>query len=64
MIPPVTFSGGVALLDYDRDGWLDDVPSRVGIPRRSSDSDQPGTVFFRNRGDGTASRRDRIFEGI
>lgn len=50
---PETMSGGVALLDYDSDGWLDvfvvqggpldDDPTRPRAPDR----------LFRNRGDGT-----------
>jgi len=55
LIPPVTFSGGVALLDYDRDGWLDVYAVQGGEypPRPDSDTDRPGDRLFRNRGDGT-----------
>src|SRR5204863_285665 len=52
LIPPVTSSGGVALFDFDGDGWLDvyavqggPFPPRPGAPF--------GDRLFRNRGDGT-----------
>jgi tetratricopeptide (TPR) repeat protein len=50
---PETMSGGVGLLDYDGDGWLDVYCVQGGpihpAPGRSNGGDQ----LFRNRGDGT-----------
>lgn len=50
---PETMAGGIAVLDYDGDGWLDvyavqggPFPPRTGAPG-------PGDRLFRNRGDGT-----------
>lgn len=52
MVPPVTFSGGVALFDYDDDGWLDVYCVQGG--RFPPEPDQPGgDRLFHNRGDGT-----------
>jgi tetratricopeptide (TPR) repeat protein len=51
--PPVTMCGGVGLLDYDGDGWLD-VFAVQGGPFPPTDSAQgDGDRLFRNRGDGT-----------
>jgi hypothetical protein len=51
--PPETMCGGVGLLDYDGDGWLD-VYAVQGGPFPPTDSAQgDGDKLFRNRGDGT-----------
>ena len=51
---PETTSGGVALLDYDGDGWLDlYVVQGVPVSRRSERQRPTGDRLFRNRGDGT-----------
>ena len=51
--PPETMCGGVGLLDYDGDGWLDVYAVQGGpfppTDRRANDGDR----LFRNRGDGT-----------
>ena len=57
---PETMSGGVGLLDFDGDGWLDVYLPQGGEfpPGRSPDG--PGDRLFRNLGDGTfedATRR-------
>jgi tetratricopeptide (TPR) repeat protein len=49
---PETSSGGVGLLDYDGDGWLDVYLVQGGPFPPVADS-QPGDRLFRNRGDGT-----------
>lgn len=49
---PETMSGGVALLDFDNDGWLDVYLVQGGVfppPPRAACADR----LFRNRGDGT-----------
>ena len=49
---PETMSGGVGLLDYDGDGWLDVYAVQSGaFP--PSDTPARGDRLFRNRGDGT-----------
>jgi tetratricopeptide (TPR) repeat protein len=55
---PETMSGGVALLDFDGDGWLDVYCVQGGS--LSSPANEPGKtagargdMLFRNRGDGT-----------
>jgi tetratricopeptide (TPR) repeat protein len=61
---PETLSGGVALIDYDSDGWLDVYCVQGGAfeiapPKLESGSPPPihpspaGDRLFRNRGDGT-----------
>ena len=50
---PEQSGGGVGLLDYDGDGWLDVYCVQGGpFPPRSS-RPPPGDQLFRNRGDGT-----------
>ncbi len=49
---PETMSGGVGLLDYDGDGWLD-VYAVQGGPFPPSPSSPCADRLFRNRGDGT-----------
>jgi hypothetical protein len=54
LIPPVTASGGVALFDYDRDGWLDLYIVQGGdFPPRPDASPTAGDRLYRNRRDGT-----------
>jgi enediyne biosynthesis protein E4 len=51
--PPEAMCGGVALLDFDRDGWLDVYVVQGGpFPPLDSETNQ-GDRLFRNRGDGT-----------
>jgi enediyne biosynthesis protein E4 len=64
---PETMSGGVGLLDYDGDGWLDVYCVQGGAlrpnPGGDADGSKPGDRLFRNRGDGTfedATERSRI----
>lgn len=53
LIPPLSASGGVGLLDYDGDGWLD-VYCVQGGPFPPDPSRTPGgDRLFHNRGDGT-----------
>jgi hypothetical protein len=49
---PETMSGGVGLLDYDLDGWLD-VFAVEGGPFPPDDPSSCADRLFRNRGDGT-----------
>jgi tetratricopeptide (TPR) repeat protein len=64
---PETMSGGVALLDYDGDGWLDVYCVQGGSiragPGDETAESRTGDRLFRNRGDGTfvdASEPTRI----
>jgi hypothetical protein len=54
---PEPFGGGLALLDYDGDGWLDvycaDGGPYTSTPQPRSPGDFIGDRLFRNRGDGT-----------
>jgi tetratricopeptide (TPR) repeat protein len=50
--PPETMSGGVGLLDYDGDGWLDVYAVQGGTFPPSANA-RAGDRLFRNRGDGT-----------
>ncbi len=52
---PEMASGGIGLLDFDRDGWLDVYAVQGGTfpPRAGRASSAPGDCLFRNRGDGT-----------
>lgn len=50
---PETMSGGIGLLDYDGDGWLDVYCVQGGPLIPSSDRPSPGDRLFHNRGDGT-----------
>jgi hypothetical protein len=53
LIPPITFSGGVGLLDFDRDGRLDVFLVQSGRFPPGPGSSGEGDRLFRNRGDGT-----------
>jgi tetratricopeptide (TPR) repeat protein len=50
---PETMAGGVALIDYDGDGWLDVYVVQGGPFNAELSRDRPGDRLFRNRGDGT-----------
>lgn len=53
LIPPVTSCGGVGLLDYDGDGWLDVYCVQGGPYRFGPGTERPGDRLYHNRGDGT-----------
>jgi predicted Zn-dependent protease len=60
---PETMSGGVGLLDYDGDGWLDVYAVQGGPFPPQGLASPNGDRLFRNRGDGTfedATRRSGI----
>ena len=55
---PETMSGGLGLIDFDRDGWLDVYcvqggPLRAAEPGEPESELTPSDRLFRNRGDGT-----------
>jgi enediyne biosynthesis protein E4 len=51
--PPETACGGVGLLDFDGDGWLDVFAVQGGPFPPSESTRGTGDRLFRNRGDGT-----------
>jgi tetratricopeptide (TPR) repeat protein len=50
---PETMAGGVALLDYDGDGWIDVYVVQGGPFNAEVSLDRPGDRLFHNNGDGT-----------
>ncbi len=50
---PEMASGGVGLLDYDGDGWLDVYCVQGGVFPPGRTSSESGDRLYRNRGDGT-----------
>ena len=60
---PETMSGGVGLLDYDGDGWLDVYAVQGGKFPPGPDAPNTGDRLFRNKGNGTfedVTERSRI----
>ena len=60
---PETMGGGVGLLDYDNDGWLDVYVVQGGKFPPSRDAPSTGDRLFRNKGNGTfddVTERSRI----
>jgi tetratricopeptide (TPR) repeat protein len=53
LIPPASASGGVGLLDYDGDGWLDVYVVQGGPFPDGPSSPRDGDHLFHNRGDGS-----------
>jgi enediyne biosynthesis protein E4 len=51
--PPEAMGGGVGLLDFDRDGWLDVYLVQGGPFPAGQSASQDGDRLFRNNGDGT-----------
>ncbi|MGO9469033.1 MAG: FG-GAP-like repeat-containing protein [Isosphaeraceae bacterium] len=51
--PPELMCGGVALFDYDRDGWLDVYVVQAGGFPPAKSAAYEGDRLFRNKGDGT-----------
>jgi tetratricopeptide (TPR) repeat protein len=53
LIPPVTASGGVGLIDFDSDGWLDVYCVQGGTFPPAGKAPRSGDRLFRNRGNGS-----------
>lgn len=53
MALPETMAGGIALLDYNGDGWLDVYAVQGGSFPPAPGPDRPTDRLYRNRGDGT-----------
>ncbi len=53
LVPPVTASGGVGLIDFDGDGWLDVYLVQGGRFPPDRKASPIGDRLFRNRGNGT-----------
>ncbi len=51
--PPEAMGGGVGLLDFDGDGWLDVYLVQAGPFPAGQPPGQPGDRLLRNKGDGT-----------